>query len=262
MYFGTHPEFQPRQLLFGAGDAELLLLRLWMAKGILWWPNARSFLFSSASRESSSLVREASFTGWLSRWFYDKECSDCLSKATDLLPTRCQGRQGGRVVSPSCNFRSVATATVTTTTTTAVAAFAFSSLFSNSSSSKSPQTKPQNLSFLSSLSLSLVSPNRFPLVKNFTNPPSALHMDAPTSNHQDDQVLPELLTEYMVDMKCEGCVNTVKNKLQTVNGIKNVEVDLSNQVVTILGCSFVKIMTEALEQTGRKARLIGQGVPE
>ncbi|KAI9197862.1 hypothetical protein LWI28_022701 [Acer negundo] len=38
MYFGTYPEFQPQQLLFGAGDAELLLLRLWMAKGnpLLW----------------------------------------------------------------------------------------------------------------------------------------------------------------------------------------------------------------------------------
>ena len=45
-------------------------------------------------------------------------------------------------------------------------------------------------------------------------------------------------------------------------GVKNVEVDLSNQVVRILGSSPVKTMTEALEQTGRKARLIGQGVPE
>ncbi|KAK0606754.1 hypothetical protein LWI29_003863 [Acer saccharum] len=66
----------------------------------------------------------------------------------------------------------------------------------------------------------------------------------------------------MVDMKCEGCVNAVKNKLQTVNGVKNVEVDLSNQVVRILGCSPVKTMTEALEQTGRKSRLIGQGIPD
>jgi hypothetical protein len=45
-------------------------------------------------------------------------------------------------------------------------------------------------------------------------------------------------------------------------GIRNVEVDLSNQVVRILGSTPVKTMTEALEQTGRKARLIGQGVPE
>jgi copper chaperone for superoxide dismutase len=147
------------------------------------------------------------------------------------------------------------------TTTTAIAAFAFSSLYS-SQSSRFPKT--QNLSFLSSTPNP--SPTRFGLVKNFANPPSALHMDAPTSDHkptsQGDAVLPELLTEYMVDMTCEGCVNAVKNKLQTVNGIKNVEVDLSNQVVRILGSTPVKTMTEALEQTGRKARLIGQGIPE
>lgn len=106
-------------------------------------------------------------------------------------------------------------------------------------------------------------------------------------------------TEYMVDMKCEGCVNSVKNKLQTVDGklfwasalqaetfasfmppsfwqfilccscsigfllgVKSVEVDLNSQVVRILGSTPVKTMTEALEQTGRKARLIGQGIPE
>lgn len=44
--------------------------------------------------------------------------------------------------------------------------------------------------------------------------------------------------------------------------MENVEVDLNNQVVRILGTSPVKVLTEAIEQTGRKARLIGQGVPE
>ncbi|KAJ7944836.1 Superoxide dismutase [Quillaja saponaria] len=90
-------------------------------------------------------------------------------------------------------------------------------------------------------------------------------MDTPTSEHKPSSqadVLPELLAEYMVDMKCEGCVNAVKNKLLTVNGVKGVDVDLSNQVVRILGSTPVKIMTKALEQTGRKARLIGRGVPE
>lgn len=160
-------------------------------------------------------------------------------------------------------LRTVATL-ATATTTTAVAAFAFSS--SSSFSSKSHQPKSQNLSFFSSQSLSLLYSNKSPLVKNFSNPPSALPMDAPTSDHkntsQGDQGLPELLTEYMVDMKCEGCVDAVKQKLQTVTGVKNVEVDLSNQVVRILGSSPLKTMTEALEQTGRKARLVGQGVPE
>ncbi|KAF8702525.1 hypothetical protein HU200_032906 [Digitaria exilis] len=65
----------------------------------------------------------------------------------------------------------------------------------------------------------------------------------------------------MVDMKCEGCVTSVKNKLQTLEGIKNIEVDLPNQVVRVLGSLPVKTMLDALHQTGRDARLIGQGNP-
>ena len=95
----------------------------------------------------------------------------------------------------------------------------------------------------------------------------------------------------MVDMKCEGCVTAVKNKLQALEGIgpyylilywlyetlsivlyvstilpfttgiKNIEVDLSNQVVRVLGSLPVKTMLDALHQTGRDARLVGQGNP-
>ncbi|CAK7335401.1 unnamed protein product [Dovyalis caffra] len=153
---------------------------------------------------------------------------------------------------------------VATTTKTAIAASALPAAFALSSLSPSPNPKPQNLSFLSS-SFSLLSPTGFGLVKNLSQPP-ALNMDTISPNHkpisQDNGALPELVTEFMVDMKCEGCVNSVKNKLQTVNGVKNVEVDLANQVVRILGSSPVKTITEALEQTGRNARLIGQGIPE
>ncbi|KAF8027436.1 hypothetical protein BT93_E0364 [Corymbia citriodora subsp. variegata] len=125
--------------------------------------------------------------------------------------------------------------------------------------------KFQNPCFLSiSHSSSHLGPSA--TVRGLNHAPSALHMDAPASDlkptSQNGAVLPELLTEFMVDMKCEGCVNAVKNKLQTVEGVKNIEVDLSNQVVRILGNSPVKTLTEALEQTDRKARLIGQGVPE
>ncbi|XP_020224925.1 copper chaperone for superoxide dismutase, chloroplastic/cytosolic [Cajanus cajan] len=142
-------------------------------------------------------------------------------------------------------LRSVAT---TATAVAAIpAAFAF---YSHSSSSSLPRS-----------SQSPKSSNKLGLVKTLATPPSALHMAHDLSS-QPQALLPELLTEYMVDMKCEGCVNSVKNKLQEINGVKSVEVDLSNQVVRILGSTPVKTMTEALEQTGRKARLIGQGVPE
>lgn len=78
---------------------------------------------------------------------------------------------------------------------------------------------------------------------------------------QQAAVLPELMTEFMVDMKCEGCVSAVKDKLLNLDGIKSIDVDLSNQVVRVLGSLPVKTMADALEQTGRKARLIGQGNP-
>ncbi|KAJ6308224.1 hypothetical protein OIU76_017910, partial [Salix suchowensis] len=137
---------------------------------------------------------------------------------------------------------------VTNTTRVAIPA---SALPDFSALSPSPNPKPQNLLFLSP-STSLLSSTASGLVKNLTRPPSALNMETPTSNHKP----------FMVDMKCEGCVNSVKNKLQSVDGVKNVEVDLANQVVRILGSSLVKTMTEALELTGRNARLIGQGIPE
>ncbi|XP_052209529.1 copper chaperone for superoxide dismutase, chloroplastic/cytosolic isoform X1 [Diospyros lotus] len=162
-------------------------------------------------------------------------------------------------------LRSVASTVTTAVALTALpAAFlaqAASSSSSSSSSSSLSSRISKTLAFPSRSCNSIIGHNRLVLVSTFTVPPSAIHMDAPTSQ-QNYSALPELLTEYMVDMKCDGCVNAVRNKLETIDGVKNVEVDLSNQVVRILGSSPVKTMTEALEQTGRKARLIGQGVPE
>ncbi|XVE64950.1 hypothetical protein DITRI_Ditri07aG0142600 [Diplodiscus trichospermus] len=154
------------------------------------------------------------------------------------------------------SLRLLTPATAITSASALPSAFAFSSS-SCSKSSYFPNT--QSSPFLSS------PPNRLVLTRTLASSPTALHMDSPASDHnpsQGDGCLPDLFTEYMVDMKCEGCVNAVKNKLQTLNGVKSVEVDLSNQVVRILGSSPLKSMTEALEQTGRKARLVGQGVPE
>lgn len=148
---------------------------------------------------------------------------------------------------------------VTSTTTAITAALALNSLSPSSSSSSSSNYKNNN--YIKPISnSSFLSPNRIGLVKNFTNTPSAVQMEDKVAT-QVDAELPEIMTEYMVDMSCEGCVKNVKNKLQTVDGIKSVDVDLNNQVVRIFGSSPVKTMTEALEQTGRKARLIGQGLP-
>ncbi|KAG9439943.1 hypothetical protein H6P81_020108 [Aristolochia fimbriata] len=57
-------------------------------------------------------------------------------------------------------------------------------------------------------------------------------------------------------------VKEKRNSKAERKGVKGVEVDLTNQVVRVLGSSSVKSMIDALEQTGRRARLIGQGVPD
>ncbi|XP_021735964.1 copper chaperone for superoxide dismutase, chloroplastic/cytosolic-like isoform X1 [Chenopodium quinoa] len=153
------------------------------------------------------------------------------------------------------------------TTTTAIAATALPAAYVASSLSSSSSSPSSSSSFSKSLDLRFLSPQspsssgvaaRFGLIKSFSSPPSAVLMENP----KEDLKLPELMTEFMVDMKCEGCVSAVKSKLETLEGVKSVEVDLSNQVVRILGSSPVVAMENALEQTGRKARLIGQGVPE
>ncbi|KAL2543509.1 Copper chaperone for superoxide dismutase [Forsythia ovata] len=161
-------------------------------------------------------------------------------------------------------LRSVVTSKATAIAAAIPVAFALSSSLSSSSSLNFPQRVSKNLSVHIS---PILGPDKLCLVKSFGNPSLAsVQMDSPSSNQkppaQNGAALPELLTEFMVDMKCEGCVNSVKNKLQSVDGVKNVDVDLSNQVVRVLGTSPVRILTEALEQTGRKARLIGQGMPE
>ncbi|XP_027079574.1 copper chaperone for superoxide dismutase, chloroplastic [Coffea arabica] len=159
---------------------------------------------------------------------------------------------------------------LTPKTAAIASAAAFVSSLPSSSSSHSSSQFPGFLSkTLNSGSIPLswkdnLGPFRLGVVKSLAaskmEPPSSNHK--PSSSIQNGAFLPELLTEYMVDMSCEGCVEAVKNKLQTVAGVKNVEVDLTNQVVRVLGTSPVKTMTDALEQTGRKARLIGQGSPD
>lgn len=91
----------------------------------------------------------------------------------------------------------------------------------------------------------------------------AANLQSSIQNPQSNgEILPDLMTEFMVDMKCEGCVSGVRNKLEPLDGVKLVDVDLPNQVVRVLGSISIKTMTMALEQTGRKARLIGQGLPD
>ncbi|GJP56928.1 hypothetical protein CLOM_g15981 [Closterium sp. NIES-68] len=82
-----------------------------------------------------------------------------------------------------------------------------------------------------------------------------------TAKQLPDLMLPDLMTEFMVDMKCENCVKNVRQKMEPVEGVKSVDISLDSQVVRVLGSATLAELEEALKKTGRKARLIGQGDP-
>lgn len=56
---------------------------------------------TGTTRNSPKIYALAQCTPDLSK----KQCTECLTNATALLPQCCDGKAGGRVVAPSCNFR-------------------------------------------------------------------------------------------------------------------------------------------------------------
>ncbi|CAI5938780.1 unnamed protein product [Closterium sp. NIES-64] len=86
---------------------------------------------------------------------------------------------------------------------------------------------------------------------------SATTVSAPSTATQ----LPDLMTEFMVDMSCQSCVKNVRGKLEPLEGVKLVDISLESQVVRVLGSATLAQLEEALKKSGRKARLIGQGDP-
>ncbi|XP_071484736.1 copper chaperone for superoxide dismutase-like [Diadema antillarum] len=65
--------------------------------------------------------------------------------------------------------------------------------------------------------------------------------------------------EFAVQMTCQSCVNSIKNSLSGIEGIHEVDINLSQEqvvITTVLPSAEVK---EILESTGRKAVFKGQG---
>lgn len=63
-------------------------------------------------------------------------------------------------------------------------------------------------------------------------------------------------TEFNVQMSCDGCAKAVTNALKKVNGVTNVECNVSNQKVVVTGTASVNDMLEAVKKTGKQVYLI------
>lgn len=63
--------------------------------------------------------------------------------------------------------------------------------------------------------------------------------------------------EFLVQMTCESCVNTVKKSLEDVKGVKSVEVDLNKGSVVVESNLPTLEVQKRLESTGKRVAIKG-----
>ena len=64
---------------------------------------------------------------------------------------------------------------------------------------------------------------------------------------------------FAVPMECESCVESVYSALRPVEGVKNIDIDLDNNLVTTTGSSPPSEIVKAIQATGRDAIIRGTG---
>ncbi|ESU09013.1 hypothetical protein FGSG_04124 [Fusarium graminearum PH-1] len=66
-------------------------------------------------------------------------------------------------------------------------------------------------------------------------------------------------TLFAVPLSCDGCIKAVSDSLYKLGGIKNVEGNLKDQLVSVKGTAAPSAIVEAIQATGRDAILRGSG---
>jgi len=78
----------------------------------------------------------------------------------------------------------------------------------------------------------------------------------------DTMALTPAKMEFAVNMTCGSCENAVRESLQHIRGIENVEIDVQKQSVVIMTIQPADTIQKAIETTGMLAVLRGQGRAE
>ncbi|KAF2281499.1 superoxide dismutase copper chaperone-like protein [Westerdykella ornata] len=73
--------------------------------------------------------------------------------------------------------------------------------------------------------------------------------------------IPTFETIFAVPMTCEDCIRDISGSLYKLDGIKNVNANLKEQLVSIEGNASPSAIVEAIQATGRDAILRGSGKP-
>ncbi|KAJ6855875.1 hypothetical protein NC651_040485 [Populus alba x Populus x berolinensis] len=63
------------------------------------------------------------------------------------------------------------------------------------------------------------------------------------------------IIEMRVHMDCAGCESKVKNALEKVKGVDDIDIDMGLQQVTVTGWANQKKVLKTVHKTGRRAEL-------
>lgn len=66
---------------------------------------------------------------------------------------------------------------------------------------------------------------------------------------------------FNVPMECQSCVDSVNHALESLKGLENIEVDLSTETVTVVGCLPPSEIVKKIRETGKDAIIRGTGKP-
>ncbi|KAL6916018.1 hypothetical protein ACHAP8_006390 [Fusarium lateritium] len=81
----------------------------------------------------------------------------------------------------------------------------------------------------------------------------------PPTSHSKMTVDNSFETLFAVPLSCDGCIKAVSDSLYKLGGIKNVEGNLKDQLVSVKGTAAPSAIVEAIQATGRDAILRGSG---
>ncbi|KAL2534679.1 Heavy metal-associated isoprenylated plant protein [Abeliophyllum distichum] len=90
-------------------------------------------------------------------------------------------------------------------------------------------------------------------------------LDSPLSLPQCSIMVPEIenprVTEIQVRIDCNGCVQKIKKALHGINGIYDLNIDFSQQKITVIGWADPEKIIKAIKKTRKNAIICSQTEP-
>ncbi|KAJ6793760.1 heavy metal-associated isoprenylated plant protein 5-like isoform X1 [Iris pallida] len=69
------------------------------------------------------------------------------------------------------------------------------------------------------------------------------------------------VTELYVRMDCNGCVQKIKKAIHTIDGVRDINVDIHQQKITVVGGADPELLVKAIKKTKKTATICSHAEP-